>query len=99
MSWDTVGDIAIVLAAIGQTWFVLRYASRPWRKHFVGRALMTKSAALAILLDLAIVHLIVDYRYEDIVEASLYWLVVVGIYRQVVAIERLRRVEHADPVL
>lgn len=73
---------AILTAAVFQTGFVAIYMTRPWWRHFVGRALFTKSAALMLLIDTAVLNIATDYRGEEVVEVALYWFVAAAIIFQ-----------------
>lgn len=86
MSWVDAGLTALWVAALGQTGFVLLYATRPWWRHFVGRALFFKSATLAAVLWLTIVNHYLVYRYQLQVSVMLTWAVAVAICYQFTAL-------------
>lgn len=73
-------------AAVGQVLFVLLWAPQGWRHTWIGRALMTKSASLAFLL----VALLFSYyaTVSALVFRFLFWLVIIGIWYQTVALMR-----------
>jgi hypothetical protein len=48
--WGRASLLTLIVAAIGQTLFVVVYLTRRWWTVRVGRALMVKSASLAIVL-------------------------------------------------
>ena len=75
-------------AAVAQTLFICLYAFRPWWRAFVGRALFTKSLALAVLFDVAILNRYLDYPHEDVVFEWSFFVVVVGITLQLAALVR-----------
>lgn len=83
-----------IWGATAQTLFILIYAFRPWWRAFVGQALFTKSLALAVLLDIAVVNKALDYRHEDLVFDVLYAGVVGGITFQLVALIVEGRSDH-----
>lgn len=73
-------------AAIGQTLFVVLWATKPWYKTLIGRALMTKALALALVLwfwTVGLYYPVHAYRAElrDVLLAA----VAVGIWAQVLA--------------
>lgn len=70
-----------VAAAIGQTAFVVLWASLPWWKTRVGRAMMVKSASLMIVLDFGVINYYWG-PFHAWVGVALFALVVVGIYSQ-----------------
>ena len=75
------------LAAIGQTIFVILWASMPWWREWVGRALMTKSAALcAVLWFMVAGFYLGDYPFRDELRLALILAVTCGIWLQVFAI-------------
>lgn len=83
----TVSEWLLWTAAIGQTGFVVCWVTLPWWTHWVGRALMVKSLALMIYLDIAIVLSNVDYFYGlTLLSVILFGFVVVGIWSQLVTL-------------
>jgi hypothetical protein len=83
-------DIALVLVWVGavfQTGFVLTWATLPWYREWIGRALMIKSLSLAILFDSAIIqHYIGPYPAQQLVGVLLTILVVLAIVLQFAAL-------------
>jgi hypothetical protein len=79
---------SVIVAAVGQTFFVARYAVRPWWRHYVGRALFVKSASLWLLLVTEIVVAYHPTRVVNIVFAVVLWVVALAIVGQAVALER-----------
>ena len=101
--------LPLILAAPAQTAFVIIYASRrlgagDWWGDLVGRALFLKSATLAVLVDIIVSSLLVNwakgkyiginwYYGEGIFTATLitgYWLVAASIYYQLWALIKNR---------
>jgi len=85
--WRTTG---LLTAATGQTAFVILYATFPWWKKFLGRALFFKAVALGTLADVAILGRIFDWKYEDQTFVILYWLLALGVWAQFLAFLRVR---------
>lgn len=92
-------DVTVVLewmlyaAAVGQTLFVGLWFSLPWYTHWVGRALMVKSVALATYLDFAVVlYHVSPFAALPTLSAILFGFITVGIWSQlvVIAYERWR---------
>lgn len=78
----------ITIAAPGQTLFVLIYGLRsPWYKSLLGRALFTKSLALALLLDISLVgHWWPTYPGQKPIGIVVVGLVLIGAWMQLVAL-------------
>jgi putative copper export protein len=89
--WQRSAFIAIMVAAVAQTGFVVVYMLRPWWRHYVGRALLVKSASLLIVLWLTIVNTFVRYPGQRQVSSLALWLVAGAIIYQLVALLRTRR--------
>lgn len=53
----TVDAVAVWTAAVGQVTFVLLWATQRWWSSMIGRALMAKSATLAVILVASVVTL------------------------------------------
>lgn len=85
--WRTAG---IIFTAVGQTAFVLLYLFWPWWKNFLGRALFFKATALMLLVDVAVIGRMVDWRYEDATFVGLYWLLGIGVWTQFLTFLRVR---------
>lgn len=90
--WRTLG---IIVAATGQTAFVLLYTTYPWWQRFLGRALFFKAMAFALLVDIAVAGRIWDWKYEDATFVILYWLLAFGIWVQFFAFLRVK-LEHRE---
>lgn len=81
------------ISALGQTAFVILWALLPWYRTWVGRALMSKSLALAIYLDFVVV---VDhwgpFGGQQTLAVVLFGLITLGIWTQlgVIAFEVVR---------
>ena len=88
MTWVHAAEVALVAAAIGQTCFVGLYATRPFWRHFVGRALMMKSASLALVLWVSVANIWLTYPYQLQVSACLTMLIAAAIWFQFVALVR-----------
>lgn len=81
------------VCAVGQTLFVLLWATLRWWQRWVGRALMVKSVALALFLDTALVnYYLPPYPHEQLVGTLEFALVAAGICSQllVLAFELVR---------
>jgi hypothetical protein len=81
----------VCLMAVGQTIFVITWATRPWWQEWIGRALMIKSAALDALLIMSIGFTMVMLRSGEL-SPWMWWtqdaldaLVLAGIWSQVLA--------------
>lgn len=73
-------------AAIGQTAFVVLWATKPWYRTLIGRALMTKGMALCAVLWFWIVGFYFpDHPYRAELRDALLAAMTVGIWVQVVA--------------
>jgi ABC-type sugar transport system permease subunit len=93
--WRTV---TIIIAALGQTMFVLLYMTFPWWEEFLGRALFFKACALGLLVDVAVAGRIWDWTYEDETFVVLYAILATGIIAQFVAFLRVRLQGRQDDV-
>lgn len=80
----------ITTAAVGQTLFVILYATFPWWRTFMGRALFLKAVAFALLVDIAIVGSLIDWKGEDVTFVTLYGALAVGIWGQLLAFAHVR---------
>jgi putative copper export protein len=89
--WQRAAFIAIMVAAIAQTGFVGLYVTRPWWRHYVGRALLVKSASLLVVLWLTIVNTFLRYRGQEQISTLALWLIAGAIIYQLVALARTRR--------
>ena len=83
----TVIEVLLWVSAIGQSLFVIVWATRPWYRHWVGRALMVKTVALALYLDFAVLVNFVDpFPALQLLGVILFGHITVGIWSQVVVI-------------
>lgn len=76
---------------VGQTTFVAIWATLPWWRLWVGRALMLKSFALDLLIAAAVANywLVTElgpYPGMDIITMTTHILILLGIWSQVFAI-------------
>lgn len=85
--WRTT---AIISAAIGQTLFILLYVTFPWWRTFLGRALFYKALSFGVLLDVAVMGRMFDWKYEDATFVCLYFLLSTGIWVQFGAFIRVK---------
>lgn len=86
--WRTV---TIVSAAVGQTLFVALYATFPWWRSLLGRSLFFKALSFGVLLDVAVAGRIWDWSGEDATFVTLYGLVSLGVWIQLIAFIRVKR--------
>lgn len=86
MNTVEVARVGLIVATIAQTLFVVAYATRPWWRHFIGRALMSKSVALMVTLQVTLLNWYVTYPYQLEVGAFLMWLIACAICFQVGAL-------------
>lgn len=91
-----VKAISFVVGAVAQTAFVILYGMAPWWRDFVGRALFIKSLTLAVLIDTAVVDSFLPKGIGLTYFVVLYWLVVMGICWQFVALVRQRWESHHE---
>lgn len=93
--WRTAG---LLSAAVGQTAFVLLYATFPWWKKFMGRALFFKALALGVLADVAVIGRVWDWPYEEQTFIVLYWMLAIGVWFQFFAFAWVRVHRRQDSV-
>ena len=75
------------VAAVGQSAFVVMWASFPWWRQWIGRALMTKSVSLCALLWLIILGAYhPDHWGRATMRDLLFGLMCVGVWFQVWAL-------------
>lgn len=93
--WRTA---TIVTAAVGQTLFLLLYATFPWYRTFLGRALFLNAFTLAILIDTATINHLWgwDWGYRDLRTVLVYGLTVSGIWAQLIAFVRQKTIHHHE---
>lgn len=78
--------VAVATAAVFQTIFVALYFFKgTWRDHFVGKALLSKSATFLAILYLALINRAVEYPGQLLVTAIVLWLAVLAILAQTLA--------------
>lgn len=78
--------VAVIVAAVAQTLFIGVYATRPWWRVRVGRALMLKSASLCLLLLASVVDTFFVYAHQREVSAVIIFVVAAAIVYQLVAL-------------
>lgn len=88
---ETTAFTGVLIAAIGQTLFVLFYATMPWWRSFLGRSLFFKAVVLAVLLDSVIWAWVTDHEWTGDVLAILYVVLAIGIWSQAIAFWTVRR--------
>ena len=86
--WRTV---AIGFAGIGQTLFVLLYATFPWWRTFLGRALFYKAVTLMILTDFILAARLFEFGNLDVWFVVIYGLLGIGIWAQALAFLSVKR--------
>lgn len=84
--WQHLGLVAVIVATFAQTLFILIYATRPWWRVRVGRALMLKSASLCVVLWLTLVGTFLTYRDQEQVDALALCLIALAIVYQLVVL-------------
>jgi hypothetical protein len=83
---------------VGQLIFVIRWVRLPWYREWIGRSLMMKSAALLALIAVSIAlfwSLIItdtEWHYALHIQLATHLFVLLGIWSQVVALEREQRI-------
>lgn len=99
MSADTASLILILIAAPAQTMFILIYGlGSPWWRSLLGRALFTKALGLALLVDISVLyHFLGDeYVYRDVVRVTVFSLIAVGAWLQLMALIKEKYVARRD---
>lgn len=81
MNWQTYDTVVLWVAAVGQVLFVTLFATERWWTHRVGRALMVKSASLALIL-VATLYVHLTGVLPVWVGRALFTLVAIGILGQ-----------------
>ncbi len=87
---DTWRTISLTGVAVGQTLFVLLYATFPFYKTFFGRALFYKALMLALITDVFVAARVFDFSGLDILFSFLYFLLGIGVWWQFFAFLRVR---------
>lgn len=90
-AWQRVSLVALAVAAVVQTLFVVKYAPRPWWRVAPGRAIMLKSSALLAALWLTLVNTFWVYPYENEISAAALCYIAATIVYQYVALIRSPR--------
>lgn len=83
----------LFLATPAQNFFAIRYGFfSPWWTTAIGRALMTKSTGLALVLDLAVIGLVApEWWLRDPLRIIIYCILVIGIYYQLIVLWRIQK--------
>lgn len=86
--WITAYEWALGIAVAFQTVFVVVYGTRPWWKHYVGKALFFKSLALGVALWVSFGNIVFPggYKYQIEIAVIAIWAVAVTIVGQCVAL-------------
>lgn len=83
LSLETMRTIALSFVAIGQTCFVLLYATFPWWRSILGKALFYKALTLGVIVDMFfVVRLLPEWPYWDNVFVGLYFVLGTGVWLQ-----------------
>lgn len=80
--WRTTG---LGLAVLGQFGFIMLYATFPWWRTFLGKALFFKAIALGAICLVAFLSRLGVLAYESEVFTAMYWLLAVGVWAQFLA--------------
>lgn len=102
MTADTAAILLIVAAAPAATLFPIcfAYISRGiWWRNPAGRALMTSSTGLALLIDISLAYqwLGDDYALRDVVRLTVFGVIAAGAWQKLYALlSSSWRVEHTD---
>jgi len=86
MTSDTLAVALVVGMVLPATLFPLLYATRPWYRSLLGRALMTKAIGLALLVDLSVAHYFGLLGNNGITRLVVYALVFLGLWQQFLAL-------------
>lgn len=85
--WLDIAEAGLVIAVVVQFAFVLVYlVFGTWWRSFVGQALLTKSAVIALALGVSYVNSRVTYPYQLQIAAVLTWLIAVAVTLQFAAL-------------
>lgn len=98
MDMESLRTTAVINAAIGQTIFVLLYATSPWWKTFLGHSLFFKSLSLGMLFNAAVASRLYDWGWEDETFVVIYFAVGAGIWLQLAAFLRVR-LQHRERLI
>lgn len=99
MSWLEVYAVVVVhIGAIPATLFPIFYARSPWRSTDVGKALMTKGIAMALLFDATVANFwFGEFPGFEVLRPIIFTLVVVGITYQYLVMRSLQRSGRTTP--
>ena len=89
MSADAMAVTLVALMAFPATMFPIIFGlTGPWWRTLVGRALMTKSVGLALLIDISLLYTIFgdDYAARDAVRLGVYGFILAGVWLQFIAL-------------
>ena len=75
----------VVVAAVGQTLFTLLYATFPWYRTFLGRALFIKAVSLMFTLDVVFARVILEVPRGEALVVMALGFTAFGIWAQLVA--------------
>lgn len=84
-SLETWYAIIVVSSCLGQTLFVVLYATFPWYRTFLGRALFIKALTLMIMLDVVFARVVWEVPRSEVVVVTAFGLTALGIWAQFVA--------------
>lgn len=86
-TWRTIG---LGTAVIAQTAYVVLYATFPWWRTFLGRALFFKACMLEILICFALFSRLYEFGHSDKVFTIMYGALSAGIWFLFVAFLRVK---------
>ena len=92
-NWHRFALIALAAATVFQTMFIVEFARRPWYLDRVGRALMLKSASLALVLWLTLANSFFVYSLQQQLSVLGLSLVSIAIVYQYLVLVRSPRQE------
>lgn len=93
--WRTGG---LGLAVLGQFGFILLYASFPWWRTFLGKALFFKASTLGSICVVALLSRLDLLTYPDQTFTAMYWLLAVGVWAEFLALMRTKHfAQKEDP--
>lgn len=84
--WERLALVALIVATLAQSVFILVYGRRPWWRVRVGRALMIKSSTLGVLLWLSLLNAFVSYPHQEAVASIALCAVAAAILYQMAAL-------------
>lgn len=95
---NVIATVLVILAAIPATIFPLLYSRSPWRETLIGRALMTSTVGLALLVDISLLYKVFgdEYFARDVVRLVVYFIITAGAYLNLWALLGARRRHHPD---